>query len=330
MIMDIKLSFVIPVYNVERYLEQCLDSLLKNATEAVEVVMVDDGSKDGSPAICDRYCEKYANARVVHIPNGGNSAARNLGVEMARGEYICFVDSDDFIAEDAVPKILRWMETGRADVCFLQATKYFPDGTTVELGEGLTGEALRGKSREEALAFMATCPKYPGGPWAKLLRREFLLEHGIRFPGDRRLCEDLFYTLDIYTAAESFDALEFPYYFYRQNVAGSITSNVTPRYYFDKARFVTYVAETFSKDRKPLDSIGQSALSFAAYEYTILIWHVLSMTGEDRDRAYQFLKDYRWVLDWGKSRKTRFVRTVVRMCGLTLTAKVMDVYMRHR
>ena len=328
--MDIKLSFVIPVYNVERYLEQCLDSLLNKATDEVEVVMVDDGSKDRSPQICDEYCSRYRNARVVHIPNGGNSAARNLGVEMARGEYICFVDSDDFIAEDAVPKILKWMETGHADVCFLQATKYFPDGRTVELGEGMKGEALRGKTREEALAFMATCPKYPGGPWAKLLRREFLLENGIRFPGDRRLCEDLFYTLDIYTAAEAFDALAFPYYYYRQNVAGSITSNVTPRYYFDKARFVTYVADTFSKDRKPLNNIGESALSFAAYEYSILIWHLLCMKGEDHARALQFLKDYRWVMDWGKSRKTKFVRTVVNFCGLKLTAQIMEVYMRNR
>lgn len=328
--MDIKLSFVIPVYNVERYLEQCLDSILKNSTQEVEVVMVDDGSRDGSPQICDDYCRRYSNARVVHIPNGGNSAARNLGVEMARGKYICFVDSDDFIAEEAIPKILAWMETGSADVCFLQATKFFPDGSTVELGEGLAAEALRGKSREDALAFMASCPKYPGGPWAKLLRREFLLKNGIRFPADRRLCEDLFYTLDIYTAAESFDALSFPYYFYRQNVAGSITSNVTPRYYFDKARFVTHVAENFTKDCKPLNSIGESTLSFAAYEYAILIWHLLDMTGEDRERAHAFLKEYRWVLSWGKSRKTKFVRTVVRLCGLNLTAKIMDMYMRNR
>ncbi len=328
--MEIKLSFVIPVYNVERYLGQCLDSILKYATPEVEVVMVDDGSKDGSPAICDTYCQRYSNARVVHIPNGGNSAARNLGVELAKGTYVCFVDSDDFIAEDAIPKILEWMESESADICFLQATKYFPDGTTVELGEGMTGAALRGKSREEALAFMATCPKYPGGPWAKLYRREFLLKNGIRFPADRRLCEDLFYTLDVYTAAESFDALEFPYYFYRQNVAGSITSNVTPRYYFDKARFVTHVAERYSENRKPVNDMGESVLSFAAYEYSILIWHLLDMTGEDRQRAYAFLKEYRWVLAWGKSRKTRFVKTVVDVIGLKLTARVMDVYMRNR
>lgn len=328
--MDKKLSFVLPVYKVEQYLPQCLDSILTQATPECEVVLVDDGSPDGSGAICDEYAAKYPNVKVTHIPNGGNSAARNLGVDLAEGKYICFVDSDDYIDAGAVPQILDWIEGEEADVCFLQATKVFPDGTRVPLGEGMTHEGLYGKSREEALAFMATCSKYPGGPWAKLIRREFLLENHIRFPSDRRLCEDLFYTLDIYLAAERFDALVFPYYYYRQSVAGSITSNITPRYYFDKARFVTYVVENFCDGRMPRDSICESAVSFAAYEYSILIWHLLCMTGEERQKAWQFLKEYRWILKYGKSRKTKFVDLAVSVLGLRLTAVLMEIYMNKR
>jgi len=328
--MEKKLSFVIPVYNVEKYIAQCLDSILQQATEAVEVVMVDDGSKDGTPAICDAYCERYPNARVTHIPNGGNSAARNLGVDLAVGKYICFVDSDDYIAEGSVAKLLHWIDTCEADVCFLETDKVFPDGRLVPLGEGLSGGELRGMSQVDALNFMARSPKYPGGPWAKLLRREFLLENNIRFPNDRRLCEDLFYTLDAYLAAESFDGLSFPFYRYRQNVANSITSNVTPRYYFDKARFVTYVAEEFCDGQTPRDAVAESAVSFAAYEYAILVWHLLCMKGDDYDRAYRFLQDYRWVMRYGKSAKTKLVRTVVNLVGLKLAARIMDVYMSRR
>lgn len=328
--MEKKLSFVIPVYNVEAYLPQCLDSILTQATESCEVVLVDDGSPDGSGAICDRYCAQYHNAKVIHIPNGGNSAARNLGVELAEGAYICFVDSDDYIAPGSVEKMLSWIDHSGADVCFLLATKVFPDGSEVPLGEGMTAQGLRGKTREQALAFMAACPKYPGGPWAKLLRREFLLENKIRFPADQRLCEDLFYTLDAYMAAESFDALDFPYYYYRQNRAGSITSAVTPRYYFDKASFVTHVAQRFCDGTTPRDAVAESALSFAAYEYSILVWHLICMTGPDWNRAYAFLKDYRWVLKYGKSGKTKLVKTVVDIFGLRLAGKIMDVYMRNR
>lgn len=328
--MDKKLSFVIPVYKVEAYLPQCLDSILQQATEECEVILVDDGSPDGSPAICDRYGERYPNVKVVHIPNGGNSAARNLGVDMAEGKYICFIDSDDYIDSEAVPKLLAWIHREEADVCFLEATKVFPDGSQVPLGEGLTGGNLRGMNREQALAFMASCPKYPGGPWAKLIRREFLIENGIRFPSDRRLCEDLFYTLDIYIAAKSFDGLDFPYYYYRQNRAGSITSAVTPRYYFDKARFVTHVVENFCDGKTPRDDLAKSVLSFAAYEYSILIWHLLALEKEAWEQAYRFLKEYRWVLKFGTSAKTKLVNSVVSVLGLRLTARVLDIYMRNR
>lgn len=328
--MDKKLSFILPVYKVEKYLPQCLNSILSQITPECEVILVDDGSPDNSGAICDEYAAKYPNVKVTHIPNGGNSAARNLGVDMAEGKYVCFVDSDDYIDSQAVPKLLDWISRENADVCFLQATKVFPDGREVPLGEGMTAEGLRGKSRVEALAFMASCPKYPGGPWAKLLKREFLMKNNIRFPGDRRLCEDLFYTLDIYLSAEAFDALDFPYYYYRQNVAGSITSAITPRYYFDKARFVTYVVETYCDGQTPKDGICESALSFAAYEYSILIWHLLCMTGKDWERAYRFLKDYRWILRYGRSTKTKLVSAVVSVLGLRLTARVMDVYMGRR
>lgn len=328
--MDKKLSFILPVYKVEAYLPQCLDSILSQCTPACETILVDDGSPDGSGAICDAYAARYPDVKVVHIPNGGNSAARNLGVTMAEGKYICFVDSDDYIQPDSVKKMLAWIDRADADICFLQAEKVFPDGKKVPLGEGMTHQGLAGKTRAEALAFMAGCPKYPGGPWAKLIRRDLVEKNNIRFPGDRRLCEDLFYTLELYMAAEGFDALDFPYYCYRQNVAGSITSNVSARYYFDKARFVTYVAQTYSRDRKPLSPEGESALSFAAYEYAILIWHLLVMTGEDRQRAYRFLRDYRWVLTYGKSRKTQWIHWMVRLFGLKGTAGILDIYMKNR
>ena len=328
--MDKKLSFILPVYKVEQYLRQCLDSILLQTTPECEVILIDDGSPDRSGDICDEYAAQYPGVKVKHIPNGGNSAARNLGVDLAEGKYILFVDSDDYIDGASVPRILEWIDREDADICFLQATKVFPDGTKVPLGEGMTHEGLYGKSREEAFAFMASCPKYPGGPWAKLIRRELLTENNIRFPGDRRLCEDLFYTLDIYLAAEKFDALDFPYYYYRQSVAGSITSNITPRYYFDKARFIIYVADTFCDGRIPRDSIAESTVSFAAFEYSILIWHLICMTGEAKEKAWQFLKDYRWMLKYGKSKKTKFVNLVVSILGLRMTAQLMELYLKNR
>ena len=94
----IKLSFIVPIYNVEQYLRKCVDSLLAQdvPSSEYEVILVDDGSPDACPQICDEYAAACEDIRVIHRENGGLSAARNSGIEIAKGKYVCFVDSDDY------------------------------------------------------------------------------------------------------------------------------------------------------------------------------------------------------------------------------------------
>ncbi len=328
--MDKKLSFVLPVYRVEKYLPQCLDSILSQTTDECEVILVDDGSPDSCGAICDRYAEKYAVVKVIHKTNGGLGDARNAGMKAATGEYITFVDSDDYIEPGTVKKLLNWIRTFPADVCFLKLAKVFPDGTSEEMGEGLQRDRICGKTSLEVLEFLASCPKYPGSACAKLLRRAFLEEHCFRFPDDRRLSEDLIFCLNVYEAAATFDYLDFPYYCYRQARSGSITNNVTAKYYFDTAMFVTEVAGRFSEQGKTRDRAGESMLSFAAYEYSILLWHLVCLPKEDRSKAREFLKEYKWILSYGKSSKTKLVKLAAACLGLEGAAKLLDWYMTRR
>ncbi len=95
-----EISIIVPVYNVEKYLEKCVDSILKQTFTDFELILVDDGSPDNSGAICDQYAEKDARVKVIHKENGGLSSARNAGIDVARGKYLGFIDSDDYIAED--------------------------------------------------------------------------------------------------------------------------------------------------------------------------------------------------------------------------------------
>ena len=103
-----KLSIIMPVYNVEDYLCKCIDSVLNQDYEDYEVILVDDGSPDECPKICDSYAKKHDNIRVVHRENGGLSAARNSGIEVAIGEYILFVDSDDYIEPNVLGTLDIW------------------------------------------------------------------------------------------------------------------------------------------------------------------------------------------------------------------------------
>ena len=171
---------------------------------------------------------------------------------------------------------------------------------------------------DEVLEFLASRPKFPASAWGKIYRRDFLESNGLYFPADRRLSEDLSFSMEVFLKADKMDVLEFPYYCYRQNRAGSICNTVNAKYYFDTAMFVTETAG------------ARCAMSYAAYEYAILVWQMLDMKGDDRKRAEAFLKEYRWVLPFGKAGKTKLVNTVVSVLGLNLAARLLDVYMKNR
>ena len=103
---SVMLSVVVPVYNVEETLDRCVDSILKQGVDNMEIILVDDGSLDGSPALCDAWSKRNERIKVIHKSNGGLSDARNAGIEQARGGYVTFVDSDDYITESMLEKLI--------------------------------------------------------------------------------------------------------------------------------------------------------------------------------------------------------------------------------
>lgn len=107
---NIKFSIIVPVYNVERYLSRCIESLINQTYSNIEILLIDDGSSDQSPEICDEYSKKYGNIVVYHKKNGGLSDARNYGLERASGEYILFVDSDDYINKDSCQSFYSYLK----------------------------------------------------------------------------------------------------------------------------------------------------------------------------------------------------------------------------
>lgn len=121
-----KFSIIIPCYKVEQYLHQCVDSVLAQTYEDYEVILVDDGSPDNSPAICDEYGKKTDKVKVIHKPNGGLSDARNTGLDMARGEFVLFLDSDDWWDDkEALRKIDTCIKKTGADIIIFGMKKYF-------------------------------------------------------------------------------------------------------------------------------------------------------------------------------------------------------------
>ena len=169
-------SVIVPVYNVRQYLARCINSILVQIYENIEIILVDDGSTDGSGEICDEYAKKDERIKVYHKENGGLSDARNYGIERASGEYITFVDSDDYVSVDCVSTLYGLIEKYKTKIA-VAGCQIKTKRKEVRFGQGSVEECL---STAEALRRMLTEDGFTVSAWAKIYHKE--LFKNIRFP----------------------------------------------------------------------------------------------------------------------------------------------------
>lgn len=173
--MSVKLSIIVPIYKVAQYLCKCVDSLLVQDIDNYEIILVDDGSSDTCPAICDDYAAAHKNIRVVHRKNGGLSAARNSGIEVAQGEYIMFVDSDDYIEPNVLKGLLAQVERDNLDVLRYRLQYVNPQ---YEVYNPYKSDPFKGNDYSEVptdgVSFLNSRMSTACYAWAFIIKRELL------------------------------------------------------------------------------------------------------------------------------------------------------------
>lgn len=215
-------SIVVPVYNVQMYLPDCLASILKQTYEEFELLLVDDGSTDGSGKICEQYAALDHRIQVIHQPNGGLSAARNTGMKAAKGEFICFIDSDDLVHKDYLKTLCEVQKQYNSDVVWCQFERFSehpdinpkPDYSSCQ------------KSRRTVWFLLAQTGKNSKGveavvAWNKLIRTRIVKE--LQFP-EGLWHEDEFFITELVSKAETFAVSSAVLYYYRQRT-NSITGS---------------------------------------------------------------------------------------------------------
>ncbi len=219
-------SVIVPIYNVEKYLEECLNSIAKQTYRNIQVILVNDGSTDDSANICKEYIAQY-NWAYVEQKNQGLSAARNAGISIANGEYICFIDSDDWIAEDMIERLLEAaeeyqadiVECGRCDV-YLDETKTIAEKETLVLDKH---QALEGYLLQTKTIHSTVIAKI----YKKHIFKHLMFEVG-------RLHEDGFFTYRAMYFSERYVLSDYAGYYYRKDRPGSImTVQVKPKNIID-------------------------------------------------------------------------------------------------
>lgn len=223
----VKVSIIVPIYNVEKYLAECIESLCTQTLKEIEIILVDDGSPDNSGAICDEYAAKDSRIKVIHKRNAGVSAARNDGLAIATGKYVIFVDSDDYVPNDAYEKMYAKATETDADVVLADLyqvkgknkiyAKFFKE-PFVTYDRKFLDQLI------EANFYNTYCPNPPesgpafgyGGPTTKLVRRDMLNKNDIRFDVSvKGIFDDIIYSAYVFAAAKSVAYITEPVYFYR-------------------------------------------------------------------------------------------------------------------
>ena len=313
------LSFIVPVYKVEKYLRECVESILCQLNDDCEIILVDDGSPDCCGEICEEYSRNNKNIITIHQENMGLSGARNTGLLRAKGEYIAFVDSDDRIASGAIDIILETLNSSQNDIYFMDVVKLYPDGGTEPLDKPLSAEKVDGKPKMDVIHYLTSQNKYPGAAWSKIYRRSFLENNSIHFPCDRRLNEDLGFTRDCLYKANSFGVIQTRYYEYRQDREGSITNNKSGNNLEGLHLFIKESADVLCINKRAKGSLEEELMSFVAYEYAVLMNAVCKRKMDD----YHFLKSYKWVLKFGRNKRIRVIRLLSDCFGISFASKIV-------
>lgn len=250
-----KISIIVPVYNAEKYLEECLDSLVNQTYYNIEIILVDDGSKDSSGLICDKYSEKYEIVKVFHIENSGVSYARNFGIKKSSGQWITFVDSDDVITQDYCDSMIS-SANNNVDLVIGRTISFVGNDIKNTIDDGFKGDKINCFSTKEEkkelyksvfidnrkfikFPHISTCS-------AKLFRKRLLSDFNIQYDLNMYLYEDAFFNVQVINSANKIIIIDKAIYYYRDNQNSSSNSfkeNIIKQYDYAYKVFLDFFKE---------------------------------------------------------------------------------------
>ena len=283
------ISIIIPVYNVEQYLNRCIDSLIAQTYHNIEIILVDDGSTDSSSKIVDEYLSKDNRIRVIHKKNGGLSDARNKGIEISKGKYLTFVDSDDYVTKTYVETLYSTIIEYSADISICSYQVKYETGQTLKKGKNKKGVY----TTEEALKRMLYHKDFDVSAWAKLYRKE--LFNGIFFPKGR-LFEDAATTYKLIMKSKkiSFNLKEEYYYIIRDK---SITTN---GFSLKKMDLIISTQEMYNDISSSYPKLKRAAKRRLVYAYLSTLSQLVQSNDKNSKYAVQEKQIYDFIKKNGK------------------------------
>lgn len=320
-----KVSFILPIYNVEKYLSECVKSILAQTYSDFEILLVDDGSPDNCPALCDEWAKKDSRIKALHKPNGGLSDARNYGLDYAQGDYVVFVDSDDFwMGRDSLEKLIKVVDAHpECDFIGYNCSYYYSDTKTYTKWVRYDENLVVPTDKNVAICSLVTSGTMPMSACLKIIKRKSLSDMGLRFIKGT-IAEDIPWFIDLLDGSKKCMFVNQYIYAYRQNVAGSITASGNPKSTSDLFTIVKNEVNKM-KERSFSEETKNALYSFLAYEFCILLTASSRMSKEMRKELMQ----YKWLLNYTVNPKVRKAAFVNKLFGIKVTKLMLKFYTNY-
>lgn len=234
-----KISVIVPIYNVEKYLDRCIKSLQQQSLKDIEIILVDDQSQDNCPTMCDQYANEDSRIKVIHKKNGGLGFARNSGLEIATGEYVTFIDSDDFVALNTYEYIYNIAIEKNLDICYFRFCRYHSNNKISQVKDWNKEEYFTGKEEIKKFLLEMVAPpssdkldiKYSMSVCKAIFKLDIIKNNNIKFVSEREIAsEDLIFHLHLLPHINSIGYIPKAFYYYFIN-ANSITNNYSKEKY---------------------------------------------------------------------------------------------------
>lgn len=321
------ISVIVPVYKVEKYLNQCVDSILNQSFTNFELILVDDGSPDNCPQMCDEYSEKDVRVKVIHKENGGLSGARNAGIDFAVGKYTIFCDSDDYYCEkDYFAHLYAILKDRDIDMVFCRYNMLKNGNLTADKPFDLS--QMKTLRDDSLINYLSRNDRIDSSAWSKCIRTEFLLENKLYFT-QGMFSEDVEWMCRCLQYIKTADFLPDIAYCYRKR-QGSITATINRKNVED----LFFSVETYADKIRQSDLQEQrkkACLNFISYQYFIILGLVVrSLNNSDKSEMLKRLKKYKWLCKYVESPKNKIAGFVVRFFGIRIGSFVFATYIKRK
>lgn len=324
-------SVIIPVYNVEKFLNRCVDSILSQTYKNIEIILVDDGAQDSSPQICDEYAHKDIRVKVIHKNNGGLASARNAGLKVAKGDYILFVDSDDWIKDITIEELLNIAVKNQVDfVRFIPVSAGYPDrpdGTPINFGtEDFMEDGVYNKEKmiRDIYPRLFVTPQLTMGPivaaWRSLYNRKFLVDNNLYFDEEVKYSEDAIFSAKVVYNSNKFYYIKGGYYYnYFYN-----TSSITKSFKKDRWNVCKILSSTFKKEFG-----NKSDYDFSKQLHLEDIYNVLNALGQNT-HIESFKNRYRYVKEIFNDNFTKQSMKYINLTDVNIKLKIILYLIKYK